>query len=349
MRKVVPHTYYRAKFQETVQKSAFVHERGNSASSCEGIVFFICSSLPHSALMLAQRKRICGKVTEQNLNWGLQNWLSTLQRSPFFQHHFSKSTLKSALFPRLLCVGRMRVDMTMYGDGQAVRVATPSWSSTTSWASSSDKQAILKPLVNTNATTASSDSVRTFLLLRNSCFAFLQILLFSPCTTCNRQASWRNWLWWWWWRWVTRALPYWRLVNRSWANKKEKKTCPTLEDRVETSNLQIHSFFFVVAELHVSLKDTPPKAKKAVVICCKKKKRKNDGWNGWDRCGRSTIRGADWPQAATVTVRQPISARWLWRRRYSNMPPPFTKWKTFSGAPHQELSNDTKFERHRQC
>ena len=29
--------------------------------------FFICSSLPHSALMLAQRKCICGKVTEQNL------------------------------------------------------------------------------------------------------------------------------------------------------------------------------------------------------------------------------------------------------------------------------------------
>ena len=39
MRKVVLHTYYRAKFQETVQKSTFVHERGNSASSCEGIVF----------------------------------------------------------------------------------------------------------------------------------------------------------------------------------------------------------------------------------------------------------------------------------------------------------------------
>ena len=120
--------------------------------------FFICSSLPHSALMLAQRKRICGKVTEQNLNWGLQNWLSTLQRSPFFRHHFSKSTLNSALFPRLLCVGRMRVDMTMYGEGQAVRVATPSRSSTTSWASSSDKHAILKLLVNTNATTASSDN-----------------------------------------------------------------------------------------------------------------------------------------------------------------------------------------------
>ena len=33
--------------------------------------FLICSSLSHSALMLAQRKRICGKVTEQNLNWGL--------------------------------------------------------------------------------------------------------------------------------------------------------------------------------------------------------------------------------------------------------------------------------------
>ena len=44
--------------------------------------------------MLAQRKRICGKVTEQNLNRGLQNWLSTLQRSPFFRHHLSNSTLK---------------------------------------------------------------------------------------------------------------------------------------------------------------------------------------------------------------------------------------------------------------
>ena len=31
--------------------------------------------------------------------------------------------------------------MTMYGEGQAVRVATPSRSSTTSWASSSDKHA----------------------------------------------------------------------------------------------------------------------------------------------------------------------------------------------------------------
>ena len=171
MRKVVLHTYYRAKFQETVRKSTFVPERGNRASFCEGMVFFICSSLPHSALMLAQRKGICGKVTEQNLNWGLQNWLSTLQRSPFFRHHFSKNTLNLALFPPLLCVGRMRVDMTMYGEGQTVRVAAPSRSSTTSWASSSDKHAILKLLVNTNATTASSDSVRTFRLLRNSCFA----------------------------------------------------------------------------------------------------------------------------------------------------------------------------------
>ena len=39
------------------------------------------------------------------------------------------------------------------------------------------------------------------------------------------------------------SSPYWRLVKRSWAKKKEKKTCPTLEDRVETINLQIHSFF----------------------------------------------------------------------------------------------------------
>ena len=136
MRVVVLHTYYRAKFQETVQKSTFVHERGNSASSCEGIVFFICSSLPHSALMLAQRKRICGEVTEQNLiKLGLAKLTFDSSRSPFFRHHFSKSTLNSALFPRLLCVGRMRVDMTMYGEGQAIR------SSTTSWASSSDKHA----------------------------------------------------------------------------------------------------------------------------------------------------------------------------------------------------------------
>ena len=72
----------------------------------------------------------------------------------------------------------MRVDMTMYDEGQAVRVATPSRSSTTSWASSSDKHAILKLLVNTNATTASRDSVRTFRLLRNSCkfFRFRHVL-----------------------------------------------------------------------------------------------------------------------------------------------------------------------------
>ena len=172
--------------------------------------------------MLVQRKHICGTFTEQNLNWGLQSWLSTLQRSPFFRHYFRKSTLNSASFPPPLCVGRMRVDMTMYGEGQAVRVATPSRSSTSSWASSSDNHAILKLLVNINATTASSDSVRTFRLLRSSCFTsfFLQILPFSPCT--NSRASWRNWLWWWWWRWVTRALPYWRLVTWTWVNIKEK-------------------------------------------------------------------------------------------------------------------------------
>ena len=34
--------------------------------------FFICSCLPHSALMVVQKKHICGKVTEQNLNWSLQ-------------------------------------------------------------------------------------------------------------------------------------------------------------------------------------------------------------------------------------------------------------------------------------
>ena len=299
--------------------------------------------------MLAQKKCIRGKVTEQNLNWGLQNWLSTLQRSPFFRHHFSKSTLKSALFSRQLCVGRMRVDMTMYGEGQAIRVATPSRSSTTSWASSSDKHAILKLLVNTNATTASSDSVRTFRLLRNSCFVFFKFFRFRHvlhvivkpvgATDSDDDEVWR--------RWVTRALPYWRLVKRSWANKKEKKTCPTLEDRVETSNLQIHSFYSSLQSCMWAWKTLHRRKRPSSVA--KKKKRKNDGWNGWDRCGRCTVRGADWPQAATVTVGQPISARWLWRRRYSNMPPPFTKWKTFPGAPHQELSNDTKFERHRQC
>ena len=72
----------------------------------------------------------------------------------------------------------MRVDMTMYDEGQAVRVATPSRSSTTSWASSSDKHAILKLLVNTNATTASSDSVRTFRLQRNSCFVLFKFFRF---------------------------------------------------------------------------------------------------------------------------------------------------------------------------
>ena len=169
--------------------------------------------------MLAQRKRICGK--EQNLNGGLQNWLSTLQRSPFFRHHFSKST---ALFPRLLCVGRMRVDMhdnVRWGPGGTRGYATTVFTtSCQSWASSSDKHA------NSSSTpTLPLPAVTTFRLLRNSCFAwsFLQILPFSPCSTCNSQASWRNWLWWWWWRWVTRALPYWRLVKRSWANKKEKK------------------------------------------------------------------------------------------------------------------------------
>ena len=164
MRKVVLHTYYRAKFDLC---SRMWKQSVRLRRNC----FFIRSSLPHSTLMLVQRKRISGKVTEQNLDWGLQNWLSTLQRLPFFRHHFSKSTLNSAFLPRLLCVGRMRVDMTMYGEGQAVRVATPSRSSTTSWASSSEKHAILNLLVNTNATTVSSDSVRTFRLLRNSCFA----------------------------------------------------------------------------------------------------------------------------------------------------------------------------------
>ena len=38
MRKLVLHTGCRAKFQVTVQKSTVAHERGNSASSCEGIV-----------------------------------------------------------------------------------------------------------------------------------------------------------------------------------------------------------------------------------------------------------------------------------------------------------------------
>ena len=123
---------------------------------------------------------------------------------------------------------------------------------------------------------------------------------------------------------MARALPCWRLVKRSWANKKEKKTCPTLEDRVETSNLQIHSFSSSLHSCMWAWKTLHPRKRLSFVT----KRRKNDGWNGWDRCGRCTVRGADWPQAATVTVGQPISARWLWRRRYSNMPPPFTKWKT---------------------
>ena len=209
--------------------------------------------------MHAQRKRICGKVTEQNLNWGLQNWLSTLQRSPFFRHHFSKSTLNSALFPQLLCVGRMRVDMTMYGEGQAVRVATPSRSSTTSsssWASSSEKHAVLKLLVNTNATTASSDSVRTFRLLRaraslNLFFKFFRFrhvlhVIVKPLVgaTDSDDDDDDEWLE------LFHTEGYWSEAEQI---KKKKKTCPTLEDRVETSNLQIHSFLrrCRVALMHV--------------------------------------------------------------------------------------------------
>ena len=299
----------------------------------------------------ARTEEVCPRKSYRaEFKLGLQNWLSTLQRSPFFRHHFSKSTLKSALFPRQLCVGRMRVDMTIYGEGQAVRVATPSRSSTTSWASSSDKHAILKLLVNTNATTASSDSVRTFRLLRNSCFVFFKFfrvrhvlhVIVKPvgATDSDDDEVWR--------RWVTRALPYWRLVKRSWAKKKEKKPVQRWKIVSKPATCKFTPF---IRRCRVACEperhSTPQESGRHLLQ--KKKKRKNDGWNGWDRCGRCTVRGADWPQAATVAVGQPISARWLWRRRYSNMPPPFTKWKTFPGAPHQELSNDTKFERHRQC
>ena len=290
--------------------------------------------------MLAQRKRICGK--EQNLNGGLQNWLSTFQRSPFFRHHFSKST---TLFPRLLCVGRMRVDMhdnVRWGPGGTRGCATTVFTtSCQSWASSSDKHA------NSSSTpTLPLPAVTTFRLLRNSCFAwsFLQILPFSPCSTCNSQASWRNWLWWWWWRWVTRALPYWRLVKRSWANKKEKKPVQRWKIVSKPATCKFTPFPRRCRVACESERHSTQESGRHLL-----KKTQIDGWNGWDRCGRCTVRGADWPQAATVTVGQPTSARWLWRRRYSNMPPPFTKWKTFPGAPHQELSNDTKFERHRQC
>ena len=48
-----------------------------------------------------------------------------------------------------------------------------------------------------------------------------------------------------------------------------KKTCPTLEDRVETSNLQIHSFSSSLQSCMWAWKTLP---KKAAVICCKKKK-----------------------------------------------------------------------------
>ena len=221
--------------------------------------------------MLAQRKRICGKVREQNLNWGLQNWLSTVQRSPFFRHHFSKSTLNSALFPRLLCVGRMRVDMTMYGEGLAVRVATPSRSFTTSWASSSDNPQTPRQHQRYHCQEWQCQNFST------SSQLVLQILPFSPCTTCNSQASCRNWLWWWWWRWVTGALPHWRLVKRSWANKKEKKNLSSVGRSCRNQQLANSLIFFVVAELHVSLKDTPPK--KAAAFCKKKKKKtQNDGF-----------------------------------------------------------------------
>ena len=118
--------------------------------------------------------------------------------------------------------------------------------------------------VNTNATTASSDSVRTFLLLRNSCFAFLQILPFSPCTTCNSQASWRNWLWWWWWLELFHTEGQWSEAEQI---KKEKKLS-NVGRSCRNQQLANSLLFFVVAELHVSLKDTPPK--KAAVICRKK-------------------------------------------------------------------------------
>ena len=83
--------------------------------------------------------------------------------------------------------------MTINVEDQAVRVATPSRSSTSVWASSSDK-AILKLLININVVTASTDSVGTFRLLRSSCFAskiffkffrFRHVLISEPAATTD--------------------------------------------------------------------------------------------------------------------------------------------------------------------
>ena len=124
--------------------------------------------------------------------------------------------------------------------------------------------------------------------------------------------------------------------------KKEKKTCLTLEDRVETSNLQIHSFSSSLQSCMWAWKTLHPRKRPSFVA-----KKKTQKWR------LKRLRPL-WPLhrtrcwLATSCDRhcripgQPISARWLWRRRYSNMPPPFTKWKTFPGAPHQQRSNDTK-------
>ena len=50
----------------------------------------------------------------------------------------------------------------------------------------------------------------------------------------------------------------------------KKKNLSNVGRSCRNQQLANSLLFFVVAELHVSLKDTPPK--KAAVICCKKKK-----------------------------------------------------------------------------
>ena len=56
----------------------------------------------------------------------------------------------------------------------------------------------------------------------------------------------------------------------------------------------------------MSLKDTPPK--KAAVICKKSKTPETTVETVETVVAAAHVRGADWPQAATVTVGQPISA-----------------------------------------
>ena len=288
------------------------------------------------------------KSYRAEFKWGLQTWLSTLQRSSFFRHHFSKSTLNSALFPPLLCVGRMRVDLTMSVRGWAYAwlrhhglpqlLGLPP---ATSMLSSNS-------LVNTNTTTASSDSVRTFRLLRtraslNLFFKFfrfrhvLHVIVKPVGATDSDNDDDDEWLE------LFHTEGLWSEAEQI---KKEKTTCPTSEDRVETSNLQIHSFSSSLQSCMWASKTLHPRSGRHLL---QKKKRKMTVETVETVVAAAPYAGADWPQAAIVSVGQPISARWLWRRRYSNMTPPFTKWKTFPGAPHQELSNDAKFERFRQC